>query len=237
MIQPLRSATRALGARLANPAIALAAGVALLCLVLQATGLVEALRFDRAAIGAGAWWRLITGNFVHLGAGHLAMNLAGLGLVVALVWARFGAAEWALLILLGSLAVGLGLYRLDPAVGWYVGFSGTLHTLIVAGAIADLRVWPRSAALLLALVAAKLLWEQLAGPLPGSESTAGGRVVVDAHLYGAVAGAVLAPPLAWRRRRREGTRSERADVDPDRRGEGLAAGASAPGSRDRDGAR
>ena len=39
-------------------------------------------------------------------------------------------------------------------------------------------------------VVAKLAWEQVAGPLPFSEATAGGGVVIAAHLYGAVGGLV-----------------------------------------------
>ena len=185
-------------------ALALALGTGALCVALQAAGLEAALRFDRDAIDAGRWWSLLSGNFVHLGWSHLGMNLAGLGLVAALVWERYGAPEWALLIVLCSVAVGSGLLALNPEVRWYVGFSGTLHGLLVAGSIADLKVWPRSAALLLAGVAAKLLWEQLAGALPGSESVAGGLVVVDSHLYGALAGAVLGTALAVAGRARGG---------------------------------
>ena len=201
MIQPLRAAV-------ADRALVLALGTALLCLLLQGAGLVEALRFDRQAIDGGAAWRLLSGNFVHLGTAHLAMNLTGLALVVALVWPRFGALEWAALTLGASLFVGLGLYLFNPEIGWYVGFSGTLHGLIVAGCLADLREYPRSAALLLALVAVKLLWEQIVGALPGSEATAGGRVVVDAHLYGAVGGALLGPALLLLRRLRGGRRRD-----------------------------
>jgi len=200
MIQTLRNATAKC---VLPPAVLLAVAVAALCIALQGAGLVEPLRFDRESIAGGAWWRLVSGNFVHLGASHLWMNVAGLGLVVALVWGQFGAVEWAATILFGSLVVGLGLYTLNPAIGWYVGFSGTLHTLVVAGSIGDLRHYPRSAALLLVLVTGKLVWEQLAGALPGSEATAGGRVVVDAHLYGAIAGLIAAPALLWLRRRRE----------------------------------
>ena len=177
------------------PATRLALGVAALCLALQAAGLEGALRFDRDAIEAGRWWSLLSGNVVHLGWSHLGMNLAGLALVVALVGERYRARDWLLLIVLCSAAVGAGLLWLNPEVRWYVGFSGTLHGLLVAGSIADLRVWPRSAALLLAGIAAKLLWEQLAGALPGSESVAGGLVVVDSHLYGALAGAALGTAL------------------------------------------
>mgnify|MGYP000312098150 CR=1 FL=1 len=225
MIQTLRNATTTARGR----ALALAATIALLCTLLQGAGLVETLRFDREAIAGGAWWRLLSAHFVHLGTSHLLMNLAGLGLVAALVWERFGAAEWAALTVFSSLAVGVGLLLLNPELGWYVGFSGTLHGLIVAGCLADLRHYPRSAALLLVLVAGKLLWEQLAGALPGSEATAGGRVVVDAHLYGALGGAALAPALLAHRRRRERRTVAGRDAVIER-GAALARGARVGGT-------
>lgn len=169
----------------------LAIAVTLLCIALQYAGLDALLRFDRTGIEQGHWWLLLSGNFVHLGTSHLWMNMAGLGLVVALVWTHYSATQWATLIILSSVVVGLGLWFFNPEVVAYVGFSGTLHGLILAGCLADLRVFPKSAAILLALVVGKLAWEQFDGALPGSESVAGGSVVVDAHLYGAVAGAVF----------------------------------------------
>lgn len=177
--------------RVTEPAMLLAIGIVVLCLALQGGGFDQTLRFDREAISAGQFWLLLTGNFVHLGTSHLLMNLAGFALVVALVWTRFSWIEWVLITLFSSLVVGVGLYWLDPGVFWYVGFSGTLHGLVIAGSIADLRYYPKSAGLLLVLIIGKLGWEQYAGALPGSESVAGGNVVVNAHLYGAIGGAVL----------------------------------------------
>lgn len=175
-----------------SPANYLVLLVALLCITLQYAGLAETLRFDRAAIGSGQWWLLLSGNFVHLGASHLWMNMAGLALVVILVWQHYSAWQWLLLTLLASVVVGIGLWLFNPEVGAYVGFSGTLHGLILAGVLADLRHYPASAGILLLLIIGKLGWEQFAGALPGSESVAGGHVVVDAHLYGAIAGALFA---------------------------------------------
>ena len=169
----------------------LALALALLCVSLQYAGLADTLRFERSDIDSGHWWLLLTGNFVHLGSSHLWMNLAGFALVVALVWQHFSAKQWLLLIIASSIVVGVGLWQFNPEVYGYVGFSGTLHGLIIAGCLADLRVYPKSAAILLALIVGKLTWEQVAGALPGSESVAGGSVVVDAHLYGAIAGAVI----------------------------------------------
>lgn len=183
-----------------SPAIWLAIAIGILCLVLQSAGLAELLRFDRQAIAGGQWWLLLSGNFVHLGKSHLWMNLAGFALVVALVWSHFTALQWFIITLFSSLVVGAGLYLLDPDVGWYVGFSGSLHGLILAGCLADLKTYPRSAGLLLVLIIGKLGWEQIAGALPGSESVAGGHVVVNAHLYGALGGAVIGIALLLARR-------------------------------------
>jgi hypothetical protein len=44
----------------------------------------------------------------------------------------------------------------------------------------------------------KIMFEQLIGPLPGSEQSAGGDVVVNAHLYGVLAG-VAAAAVFWNR--------------------------------------
>lgn len=190
--------------RVTEPANLLAIGIIVLCLLLQGAGFDQTLRFDREAIAKGQIWLLLTGNFVHLGSSHLLMNLAGFVLVVALVWTRFNWKEWVLITLFSSLVVGVGLYYLDKDVFWYVGFSGTLHGLIIAGCLADLRYYPKSAGILLVLVVGKLAWEQYAGALPGSESVAGGSVVVNAHLYGAIGGAVLAVVLLVMNRIRNG---------------------------------
>ncbi len=192
--------TTTLQRHLGNPALWLAAGIIVLCIALQTVGLDATLRFDRQAIEKGHWWLLLSGNFVHLGSSHLWMNMAGLALIVALVWSQFNVWEWAIITLFSSICVGLGLFLFDLDVNWYVGFSGSLHGLIIAGSLADLKRYPKSAAALLILVCGKLAWEQFAGPLPGSESVAGGSVVVNAHLYGAVAGLIAGLALLALRR-------------------------------------
>ena len=184
-----------------NTAYQLALALSVICIVLQYAGFDDTLKYQRSLIATGHWWLLLSGNFVHLGSSHLWMNLAGLALVVGLVWKQFSAWQWSILIFTCSWGVGVGLWFFNHEVEAYVGFSGTLHGLIIAGTLADLRTYPRSAAILLVFVVGKLIWEQLAGALPGSESTAGGTVLVDAHLYGAVYGALMAPLLMLYQRR------------------------------------
>ena len=150
------------------------------------------LRYDRAAITDGELWRLLSGHFAHLGWGHYLLNAAGVALVWVLVGHRFTSFQWVLALAALIAGIDLGFWYLDPKLSWYVGLSGVLHGLLVAGLIVGWRESPAETAVLLVLIGGKLGYEQIVGPLPGSESAAGAAVVVNAHLYGAVTGAALA---------------------------------------------
>jgi hypothetical protein len=50
-------------------------------------------------------------------------------------------------------------------------------------------------------VAAKLGFEQIQGPIPFTQASAGGPVIVAAHLYGAIGGALAAIAFGFVRRR------------------------------------
>lgn len=155
------------------------------------------LRYERQAIADGEVWRLFSGHFVHLGFRHLALNLAGFALVWLLVGRRYGTRQWLFIAAICIAATSAGFWWLDPGLRWYVGLSGVLHGLLLAGAIQGIRWVPWESAAMCAFVIAKLAYEQLVGPLPGSEVAAGGTVVVSAHLYGA-AGGVLGAAIFWR---------------------------------------
>ena len=155
----------------------------------------EWLRFDRSGIAAGELWRLLTGHLVHLGVSHTVLNLAGLVLVWFLVGRAYTWKQW-LWIMAGSIAaIDLGLWFGAPSLEWYVGLSGLLHGMLAAGIVAGLAARSGEAAILAVVVAGKLAWEQFAGPLPGSEGTSGGAVIVDAHLYGVIGGTLVAAAL------------------------------------------
>lgn len=168
----------------------LLAGTALIVMMIG-DGAAETLRYQRASILEGEVWRMLSGHLVHLGWHHLVLNLAGLLLIWALTGDTFADPAWWLLIVLCALSVALGLLMFNPELHWYVGLSGILHGLLLAGLVARLQTEGGSYVLLLLVVLAlKLTWEQLFGAMPGSESGLGGKVVVDAHLYGALGGAV-----------------------------------------------
>lgn len=153
---------------------------------------VDALRYDRAAIGAGQWWRLLSAHAVHADAHHFALNALGLVLVWSLFAADYRALEWTLIAVVGALGIGLGLWFLDPTLTWYVGASGVLHTVMAAGCVKRLEQGQWDRWVLTVGLIGKLAFEQtmqahghvsVSGELP---------VVVDAHLYGALAGALSA---------------------------------------------
>ena len=157
----------------------------------------EALAYEREGLQAGEAWRLLMAHFVHLGWSHLALNVAGLAIVVWLVGHTFDGLRWLFIMLLSIAAIDAGLWFLNAEIEWYVGLSGTLHGLLVAGLFVGIANRDREALILSAFVIAKIAWEQFSGPLPGSESTAGGVVIVDAHLYGAFGG-LLGALVSWR---------------------------------------
>jgi rhomboid family GlyGly-CTERM serine protease len=148
----------------------------------------EVLRYDRVWIGQGEAWRLISGHFAHLGWSHLALNSAGLLLVWFLIGGAYTLRTWVLIVGVTMATMDIGFWFLNPELYWYVGMSGLLHGLLAAGIVTRLRSIDAETAILLLLLIAKIAWEQFSGPVPGSESTSGGPVVVDAHLYGALGG-------------------------------------------------
>ena len=171
--------------------------VVLIALTLLFTGETgrEWLRFERSGIAAGELWRLLTGHLVHLGVSHTVLNLAGLVLVWFLVGRAFDWKQW-LWVMAGSIgAIDLGLWFGAPSLEWYVGLSGLLHGMLGAGIVAGIAARSGEALILAVVVAGKLAWEQFAGPLPGSETTSGGAVIVDAHLYGVIGGTLVAAML------------------------------------------
>ena len=159
---------------------------------LAGTPLEDALRYERERILEGQLHRLVSAHFLHMSGLHLALNLAGLGIAWWLVGRYAKLRAWLLIVAASMLAVGFGLLAFAPELDWYVGLSGMLHGLLLAGAL----LAGRAGLPLLVLVIIKLGWEQFAGP--ALTAWPGGPVVVDAHLYGAIGGALAALGLRAR---------------------------------------
>ncbi|MEC7804297.1 MAG: rhombosortase, partial [Pseudomonadota bacterium] len=114
-----------------------AVGVSIIVAAIQLfpQSLQHIVRYDRAAIAEGEFWRIITGHLAHLGWNHLVMNVAGLWLVTY-VFAPAGKPWlWATGMLATAMLTSAGLYFFNPQLSFYVGLSGVLHGIIVIGAL------------------------------------------------------------------------------------------------------
>jgi rhomboid family GlyGly-CTERM serine protease len=147
-------------------------------------------RYERALVLDGEMYRLLSGNFAHLNGTHLALNLAGLALVWLLVGRRATLIQWVVGCSISLISVGIGLLLFAPETHWYVGLSGLLHGLAVAGGLQG----PNRHWFLIGLIAAKLAWEQLFQPT--NALLIDSAVVIDAHLFGALGGLLATWPMA-----------------------------------------
>ena len=161
----------------------------------------DLLRYDRVAISEGELWRLLSGHIVHLGWSHFFLNGIGLLLIFYLVESRFTILQWLIIALVAIAGIDIGFWIWQPQLIWYVGLSGLLHGFLAAGAVDGIRTGQIDYRLIAAFLLVKLAYEQLLGPLPGSEGTTGGIVVVAAHLYGAIGGALIGSYLSFRKAR------------------------------------
>ena len=155
-----------------------------------------ALSFDRSEIATGQWWRLLSAHFVHLDAEHAVLNSLGVVLMWALFARDYSPGRWAAIYLGAALAVSAGLWFMNPELQWYVGASGALHGVMTAGTVAHLRRRDLDGWILAIFIVAKLSYEQFSGALPFAGTS---NTIVDAQLYGAIGGVVLALLLQSRR--------------------------------------
>jgi rhomboid family GlyGly-CTERM serine protease len=150
------------------------------------------LEYRRDVALSGQLWRLLSAHLTHLNWPHLLMNLAGLWLIWALFLSRERSLSLCLVIWpLLMLGTALGLMGWHAEIAWYRGLSGALHGLLLLSLL-RVRAWKTlSGGALLFLFCAKLLWEQLLGPVTGSDALIEGRVIVESHLYGTLSGGII----------------------------------------------
>lgn len=175
--------------------------VALFLLLALWPGAEALLRYQRDAIAAGEFWRVFTGHFVHLNLAHALLNSTGT-LLIAVVFSReISRPAWWLVTLLAPFVISLGLWWKQPELQSYVGFSGVLHGLLYFGVLRLLPSAPALGGIVLALLIGRQFWEQTAAYNPDYlRSLIHGRVMPDAHLFGALTGLVLGLLSLWRDR-------------------------------------
>ena len=162
------------------------------------------LNYERAAILGGQLWRVWSAHLVHLNLWHLGMNLGGFLLCAYFfpdVYSRGRMLAW---LLFSPLFISVLMLFVDRAPGTYVGLSGALHGWLVLALLLGFRRHPWVHLLVLALVTGRLVYEQLPGyDVAYLHQWIDGSVYVNAHLYGAFSGVLLALGIVlndrWRR--------------------------------------
>ncbi len=152
-----------------------------------------ALQFQRMAWAQGAWWQLLTAQWVHLGWGHWLGNV----LAFVVLWGalRSSLSVRSLLVVHAGGLVGVAAVLLwDAQCQYYAGSSGALHGVWAGGAALLLLRGPRSwgAACGVLLVLKLLLPWWFGGALPDP----GFPVYHPAHWAGALGGLATALALA-----------------------------------------
>lgn len=152
----------------------------------------NALLYQRYLIEAGEVWRIWTGSLVHTNYWHLTMNLAGFW-ILALIQQQ-PPSKWAFLgqIVFIATGVGAGLWFMSTEVIWYAGFSGVLYGLFLLAGIhlLALREWVM-AAIILAGICGKTLWDWLLGGETLSADLIEAPVIYAAHVYGMASALLL----------------------------------------------
>lgn len=171
--------------------------VAMLLLQLAGEPARALLRFEREAVLAGEFWRLLTAHLVHLGWAHCLLNLAGLLLCRLLCPELFRDRRWLPALLVLMAGTGILLLVAAPQVADYVGFSGVLYGLFLLGLWPQLRRGDRIALLALGILAGRALWQLLAGASAGEEEMIGGRIIAEAHVFGMLVAGIWLLAAGW----------------------------------------
>jgi rhomboid family GlyGly-CTERM serine protease len=166
-----------------------------------------ALQYDRAAIAAGEWWRIVTCHFTHWSADHFAWNI----LVFAIL---SGACEltsrrrFVLTMCASIILIPLAMFTFQPQFLTYRGLSGldsalfgllAVELFVERRLIGDRRT-VLAIGLLIAAFVVKTMIEVMTGTAVFADSrSAGFQPVPLAHFVGGIIGAGVALRGNWKR--------------------------------------
>lgn len=160
------------------------------------------LAYLREAIADGQWWRLLTGHFVHFTWYHAVMNAVGLFLVSCVLLYRQSLLSVLSINLFLPLFISLGLWWLYQDIDHYRGYSGVLYGVIAAGLILEWAANRGIYTIALALLAAKIAYEQLPNyDVDYLVAEIGVPVAIEAHLLGFIGGLIFGMLVLVVRRR------------------------------------
>ena len=162
-----------------------------LSLALSSEFTTSYFRYERSSVIDGELWRLLSAHLVHSGWEHLWLNLFALIIIWILFKNFLTTSLWWLFTLLSALYISISFFIFMNQLEWYVGLSGVLHSMMVFGSIAGLIHKRKEFLLLLIFILAKVLFEQFYGSFSSDIIMADSAVIVNAHMYGVIVGAII----------------------------------------------
>jgi rhomboid family GlyGly-CTERM serine protease len=153
---------------------------------------IELLRYQGDWVSSGQYWRLLTAHWVHVNWTHLSLNGAGLLFCLAITRPDWSAKHWCLYLIVISFSISALFTVFNPELGWYVGFSGVLFGIFCLSGIDLFKHDRLIAVLLLVVIFAKVLIEQMSDLEVTSSELIGSPVIVDAHFYGLISALIIA---------------------------------------------
>lgn len=148
------------------------------------------LGFNPNDILNGEIWRLVTGQMLHTNFNHVLLNVSGIVLIWALHGEYYNTKHYISAVTISLVLVGVGILLFGDGNN-YAGLSGILHTLLVYGAMNDIKKQEKTGWLLLIGIAAKVLYELIVGPAQYTKELIQADVAVEAHLIGCIAGILM----------------------------------------------
>jgi rhomboid family GlyGly-CTERM serine protease len=148
-------------------------------------------RYDFYDIQNGEWWRFISAHLTHNTWNHFFLNMLGLAIMAYLFMAVATWQRWLIIMIGGSVFSSTCFYFLKSEDYNYVGMSDVLHGVIIAFAMLDYKNFKLGSLILIAGTIGKVIWEQSPWYIETSGEFIGGRVAIDSHLYGTIAGLVF----------------------------------------------
>jgi len=147
--------------------------------------------YQYSTIHQGEWWRLVTNSLVHTNLFHLIMNLLGLLLILFIFMPTFKQAPLFSLFIFNTIFISFCLYYLESHRLIYVGLSGTLHGLFSYAVCRDILRKDKWGIVVALLGVLKIIGEQYFDTAHTTSQLINAPVLVNAHLYGAMAGVIF----------------------------------------------
>jgi rhomboid family GlyGly-CTERM serine protease len=168
--------------------------IAIVALILSCTlvgdELTLLLRFERKAILEGELYRLFSAHIVHLNWAHSLLNITAAVIGWFLLKDSMSTQQWILSIVICGLIISILLFCI-PDLQWYVGFSGIVHGLMLQGLVLEQHIRFVKKALLICALFLKVFYEYWQGSSSAEIELINANVVVEAHLFGLLAGLVM----------------------------------------------